>query len=309
MTEEVPAARAGDRLFAFLQYLLPKHLLSRFVYRLMRQRSPAVKNSLLRVFLAGYRVDMNEAEQPDPYAYPSFNAFFTRALRPGARPIAADPELIVSPVDGVVSQCGHLNDDTIVQAKGHAYSLAHLLGRDREAVEAYRGGSFACLYLAPYNYHRIHMPMDGTVRSNTYVPGDLFSVNAATVRAVPQVFARNERLICDFDTHVGRMAVILVGALFVGSIETVHCGEVNPPPRGRKRIVTIAEGVGRSFAKGEELGRFNMGSTVILLFQSQRVRWDATLAPETEVRLGRAIGRIVGSTTTSEQQAAVTSDD
>lgn len=293
MTEEIPAARLGDRLFAFLQYLLPKHALSRIVYRLMRLRSPAIKNSLLRAFLAGYRIDMSEAEQPDPYAYGSFNEFFTRALRPGVRPIAADPQLVVSPVDGTVSQCGHLKDDTLVQAKGHAYSLADLLAGDREAVETYRGGSFACLYLAPYNYHRIHMPFDGTVRSNTYVPGDLFSVNAATVRAVPRVFARNERLICDFDTPVGRMAVILVGALFVGSIETVHCGEVNPPPRRGKRIVSIQEGIGRSFAKGEELGRFNMGSTVIMLFQSQRVRWDATLVPETQVRLGRAIGRLL----------------
>jgi phosphatidylserine decarboxylase len=293
MTEHVPAARLGDRLFALLQYLLPKHLLSRLIYRLMRQRSPFVKNTVLRIFLAGYRVDMSEAEQSDPYSYANFNEFFTRALRPGARPIAADPQLIVSPVDGTVSQCGPIENDTIVQAKGQAYSLASLLGGDREMVETYRGGSFACLYLAPYNYHRIHMPMDGTVLRNTYVPGDLFSVNAATVRAVPRVFARNERLICDFDTHVGRMAVILVGALFVGSIETVHCGEVNPPPRGRKRIVPIAEGVGRSFQKGEELGRFNMGSTVILLFQSQRVRWDATLAPETQVRLGRAIGRVI----------------
>ncbi len=293
MAEEVPsAARLGDRLFALLQYLLPKHLLSRLIYRLMRQRSPFVKNTVLRVFLAGYRVDMSEAEQSDPYAFASFNDFFTRALRPGVRPIATDPQLVVSPVDGVVSQCGHLDDDTIVQAKGQAYSLARLLGGDREMVDTYRGGSFACIYLAPYNYHRIHMPMDGTVLSNTYVPGELFSVNAATVRAVPRVFARNERLICDFDTHVGRMAVILVGALFVGSIETVHCGEVNPPPRGRKGTVPIPEGVGRTFQKGEELGRFNMGSTVIVLFQSQRVRWDATLAPETQVRLGRAIGRI-----------------
>jgi phosphatidylserine decarboxylase len=292
MPEEVPAARAGDHLFAGLQYLLPKHLLSRFIYFLMRQRSPFLKNALVRIFLAGYRVDMNEAEQPDPFAYGSFNEFFTRALKPGVRPIAADPQLIVSPVDGTVSQCGHLNDDMLVQAKGHSYSLAELLGGDREAAEVYRGGSFACVYLAPYNYHRIHMPMDGIVRSNLYVPGDLFSVNAATVRAVPRVFARNERLICDFDTHVGRMAVILVGALFVGSIETVHCGEVNPPPRSGKRPMQIAEGIGRSFTKGEELGRFNMGSTIVLLFQSERVRWDATLAPETRVRLGRAIGRI-----------------
>lgn len=295
MAEEVPAARLGDRLFAGLQYLLPKHLLSRVIYAVARARNPALKNTLLRAFLAGYRVDMTEAEQSNPYDYPSFNAFFTRALKPGARPIAADPNLIVSPVDGTVSQCGHLQDDSIVQAKGHRYSLLELLGGDREAAEAYRGGSFACLYLAPYNYHRIHLPCGGTLRGNLYVPGDLFSVNAATVRAVPRVFARNERLICDFETRIGRMAVILVGALFVGSIETVHCGEVNPPPRARKRPIVIEQGVGREFAKGEELGRFNMGSTVVLLFQSERIRWDATLVPETQVRLGRAIGRIVES--------------
>lgn len=293
MAAEIPVARPGDHVFAGLQYLLPKHLLSRCVYALMRSRSPAVKNTILRAFLAGYNIDMSEAQESNPFAYPSFNEFFTRALRPGVRPIATDANLIVSPVDGLVSQCGHLQDDSILQAKGHQYSLAELLGGDHEAVETYRGGSFACLYLAPYNYHRIHMPMDATARGNLYVPGDLFSVNAATVRAVPRVFARNERLICDFETRVGRMAVILVGALFVGSIETVHCGEVNPPPRGRKSPVPIPQGVGRSFSKGEELGRFNMGSTVVLLFQSERIRWDATLAPETHVRLGKAIGRIV----------------
>lgn len=295
MPEEIPAARLGDHLFAGLQYLLPKHLLSRAVYALMRSRSPAIKNTILRAFLSGYKVDMTEAVQSDPFAYATFNEFFTRALRPGARPIANDPNLIVSPVDGVVSQCGHLQDDSIVQAKGHRYSLHELLGGDREAVQTYRGGSFACIYLAPYNYHRIHMPMAGTARHSLYVPGDLFSVNAATVRAVPRVFARNERLICEFDTHVGRMAVILVGALFVGSIETVHCGEVNPPPRRRKAPVPIPDGVGRSFEKGEELGRFNMGSTVVLLFQSGRIRWDTTLVPETQVRLGRAIGRMIAT--------------
>lgn len=295
MPDEVPAARFSDLLFAVLQYLLPKHLLSRLIYTVTRSRSPAIKNAILRTFLSGYRVEMGEAQQSDPFAYGSFNDFFTRALRPEARPIAADPQLVISPVDGLVSQCGHLQGDSIIQAKGHRYSLAALLGGDQGAVEAYRGGSFACLYLAPYNYHRVHLPMDGVLRSNLYVPGDLFSVNAATVRAVPRVFARNERLICDFDTHSGRMAVILIGALFVGSIETVHCGEVNPPPRSRKRPVPIPQGVGRRFVKGEELGRFNMGSTVVLLFQSARVRWDTTLVPETKVRLGRAIGRIAAS--------------
>ena len=295
MPEQIPVARTSDYLFAALQYVLPKHLLSRIVYALMRSRTPWIKNTILRAFLSGFKIDMSEAQESDPFAYESFNAFFTRALKPNARPIAADPGLIVSPVDGTVSQCGHIHDTSIFQAKGHAYSLEELLGGDMEAVETYRGGSFACIYLAPYNYHRIHMPFDATVRSNLYVPGDLFSVNAATARAVPRVFARNERLICDFDTALGRMAVVSVGALFVGSIETVHCGEVNPPPRGRKRAVPFEQGIGRDFRKGEELGRFNMGSTVVLLFQAGRMRWDARLAPESTVRLGQPIGRINGT--------------
>jgi phosphatidylserine decarboxylase len=279
--------------FAGLQYVLPKHALSRVIYAVARSESPFVRNTFLRIFLSGYTLNMAEAVQPDPFSYRSFNDFFTRALRPDARPIDADNDVIVSPVDGTVSQCGQLEDDLLLQAKGHRYSLQDLLAGDAEAVEVYRGGSFACIYLAPYNYHRIHMPYAGTARGNLYVPGDLFSVNATTVRAVPRVFARNERLICDFATPLGRMAVILVGALFVGSIETVHCGEVNPPPRGRKTPVRIAAGVGRHFAKGEELGRFNMGSTVVMLFERRRIAWDATLQPETKVQLGRGIGRAV----------------
>jgi phosphatidylserine decarboxylase len=286
---EAPAISLGDRMFAALQYLLPKHLLSRLIYAIARCESAFVKGTFLRIFLRSYRVNMAEAVQPDPFAYRSFNDFFTRALRPEARSIDSAANAIVSPVDGTVSQCGDLQDDSILQAKGHYYSLHELLGGDEEAVAAYRGGSFACIYLAPYNYHRIHMPCDGAVRSNLYVRGDLFSVNAATARAVPRVFARNERLICDFETPLGRMAVILVGALFVGSIETVHCGEVNPPPRRQRAPQPIASGVGRSFAKGEELGRFNMGSTVVLLFQRNRIAWRDELRPQATVQLGRAI--------------------
>jgi phosphatidylserine decarboxylase len=279
--------------FAALQYVLPKHALSRVIYAVARSESPWVKNTFLRIFLSNYTLNMAEAVQPDPCAYRSFNDFFTRALREGARPIDAGSDTIVSPVDGTVSQCGPIQDDLLLQAKGRHYSLQELLAGDAEAVETYRGGSFACIYLAPYNYHRIHMPYAGIARGNLYVPGDLFSVNAVTVRAVPRVFARNERLICDFTTALGRMAVILVGALHVGSIETVHCGEVNPPPRGRKTAVRIANGVGRQFSKGEELGRFNMGSTVVLLFERSRIAWERTLVPESRVQLGRAIGRAV----------------
>jgi phosphatidylserine decarboxylase len=289
--QRAPSITTRDRLFAALQYVLPKHLLTRVIYRVARSQSPFVKRSVLRAFLGNYRVNMAEAIESDPFAYRSFNDFFTRALKPDARPIDVDPAVIVSPVDGAVSQCGELEDNRLLQAKGHYYSLEELLGGDRDAVAAYRGGRFACIYLAPFNYHRIHMPCAGTVRSNLYAPGELFSVNASTARAVPRVFARNERLICDFDTMHGRMAVILVGALFVGSIETVHCGEVNLPPRRRNAPQPIPAGVGRHFAKGEELGRFNMGSTVVLLFQQNRIRWVDALVPESTVQLGRAIGR------------------
>jgi phosphatidylserine decarboxylase len=281
----------GDRLFAALQYLLPKHLLSRLVYALARCERTFVKNTLLRMFLRGYRVDMDEAAQSDPFAYRSFNHFFTRALRPDARPIDASPRVVVSPVDGTISQCGMLENDRLLQAKGRDYSLLELLGGDERLAATYRGGSFACIYLAPYNYHRIHMPCEGTLRSNLYVPGDLFSVNAATARAVPRLFARNERLICEFETPFGSMALILVGALFVGSMETVHCGEVNPAPRLRKAPQPIQDGVGRTFGKGEELGRFNMGSTVLILFQRDRIAWDRALVSHSTVRLGRPVGR------------------
>lgn len=280
----------GDRLFAALQYLLPKQFLSRCIYMLMRAETPWLKRLIISNFLKGYEVNMAEAAQPDALAYRSFNDFFTRALRPGARSIATGADEIASPVDGTMSQRGPLQGESLLQVKGRYYTLTELLAGDPEAIETYREGSFCCIYLAPYNYHRIHMPLAGKLRSTVYVPGDLFSVNAATVRTVPRVFARNERVICDFDTPLGRMAVILVGALFVGSMETVHCGEINPPPRRRKAAQAIPAGVGREFAKGEELGRFNMGSTVVLLFQRDRARWENAALPEVKVQLGQSIG-------------------
>ena len=251
--------------------MLPKHLLSRVIYAVARSEARCVRNTFLRIFLRGYRVNMAEAAQPDPFAYRSFNDFFTRALRPGARPIAPNSDAVVSPVDGTVSQCGEIEDDQLLQAKGHRYSLQELLADDAEAVAAYRGGSFACIYLAPYNYHRIHMPYAGSCARQSLCAGRSVQRECSDRARGAALFARNERLICDFDTPLGRMAVILVGALFVGSIETVHCGEVNPPPRRRKTPVRIATGVGRHFAKGEELGRFNMGSTVVLLFERGRI--------------------------------------
>lgn len=286
------ASEAGDRAFALLQYLLPKHLLSRFIYHFMRIRVRWVKNITIRSFLRGYAIDMREAAEPDALAYPSFNAFFTRALAVGARPIDGSDDGLISPVDGTVSQCGPIDGDAIIQAKGQHYSVLELLGGDRTAAARYRGGQFACIYLAPYNYHRMHMPVAGRVLKTLHVPGDLFSVNAATARAVPRLFSRNERVVCEFATVAGHHAFVMVGALFVGSIETVWNGEINPPPRPRA-VRSLPSGLGLEVAKGAEIGRFNMGSTVVMLFEPDRIRFDATLGPGTVVRMGQRIGTLL----------------
>lgn len=289
MTVEIERS-GGDERFALLQKVLPQHLLSRGMHALARSRNPAVRNLILGTVLRAYpQIDMHEALQPDPYAYASFNAFFTRELRPGVRPIADDAHALVSPVDGAISQLGPTTAGQLLQAKGMQYSCAGLLA-DGPSAARYLGGSFACIYLAPYNYHRIHMPCDGVLRATRYVPGHLFSVNAATARAVPDLFARNERVVCDFDTDDGPLCMVLVGALFVGSIETVYAGEINPPPGRKGQVRAIDAGVGRAFKRGEELGRFNMGSTVILL-----TGHPTTFAPRVEpaepVRLGQLLAR------------------
>jgi phosphatidylserine decarboxylase len=281
---------SGDELFALLQKVLPQHLLSRGMHALARSRQPAVRNLLLRTVLHAYpQIDMHEALQPDPFTYASFNAFFTRELRPGVRPIATDAHALVSPVDGTVSQLGRTTAGALLQAKGMQYSCAGLLA-DGPAAARYDEGSFACLYLAPYNYHRIHLPCDAVLRVTRYVPGQLFSVNAATARTIPDLFARNERVVCEFDTDDGPLCLVLVGALFVGSIETVFAGEINPPPGRGGSARLIEAGVGRTFRRGEELGRFNMGSTVIVLTGKA-----ATFAPRVEpgepVRLGQMLAR------------------
>jgi phosphatidylserine decarboxylase len=272
-------------LCVFLQ--MPKHLLSRTMHRLARSTNPTVRNMIIRAVLRAYpTIDMTEAAQPDPYAYASFNAFFTRALRPGAREIAGGANVIASPVDGTVSQVGRITNGQVYQAKGSHYTTDALLADDASAAR-YRGGAFACVYLAPYNYHRIHMPLEGRLTATRYVPGELFSVNAATVRAVPGLFARNERVVCEFDTALGPMAMVLVGALFVGSIETVYAGEVNPPPTRGGAVRRIDVGLGTEFAKGAEIGRFNMGSTVILLLGNGAIRFADRLGAGATVRLGQ----------------------
>ena len=280
----------GDELFARLQRALPKHLLSRGMHALARSRQPLVRNALIGTVLRAYpQIDMREALQPDPYVYESFNAFFTRELRADARSVAADPNEAACPVDGTVSQFGRTDGGKLIQAKAMDYTCDNLVG-DTVSGARYTGGSFACLYLAPYNYHRIHMPLEGVLRSTRYVPGHLFSVNASTARAVPELFARNERVICDFDTEQGPMCLVLVGALFVGSIETVYAGEINPPSGRRSQTRMIEAGVGSRFARGTEIGRFNMGSTVIVLFGKQ-VEFLPRIAPAAPVRLGEPFAR------------------
>jgi phosphatidylserine decarboxylase len=281
---------SGDELFARLQRVLPQHLLSRGMHALARSRQPLVRNLLIRTVLRSYpQIDMHEAQQPDPFLYESFNAFFTRALRPGVRAVDAAPGEAVCPVDGTVSQLGRTDAGRLIQAKGMDYTCDRLMG-DTAPAGRYAGGSFACLYLAPYNYHRIHMPLDGVLRSTRYVPGQLFSVNASTARTVPDLFARNERVICDFDTEQGPLCLVLVGALFVGSIETVFAGEINPPPGRRTQTRLIDAGVGTRFARGAEIGRFNMGSTVIVLF-GKAAAFAPRIEPGEPVRLGQPLAR------------------
>jgi len=284
-----PEASVSDRLFGRVQELLPQHLLSRAMHRIARSERPALRRSLISGFLRMYpMIDMREAAEPDPYAYDSFNAFFTRALRPGARPIAEGEQVVVSPVDGTLSQAGVSRNGELLQAKGLRYTTDALLA-DASATERYAGGAYACIYLAPYDYHRIHMPLAGRLSAARYVPGQLFSVNAATARVVPNLYARNERVVCEFETALGPMAMVLVGALFVGSLETVFAGEVNPPPHRRRAVVPIPTGSGRALPRAAELGRFNMGSTVVLLLGNAGLRFAPGLEPGSRLRLGQSL--------------------
>ncbi len=286
----------GARLFVALQYLLPQHGLSRLVHALTRVRVRWIKNGLIRAFMRGFKPDLSDAIEADPCAYPTFNAFFTRALRDDARAIAPGADAIASPVDGTVSECGPIRGDRLLQAKGHDFTLDALLA-GREIARRFEGGQFATIYLAPYNYHRIHMPLAGTLTETWYVPGWLFSVNRTTATHVAGLFARNERVICAFDGALP-FALVLVGALNVGSMATVWHGEVTPRrPRtlASLPIDAVAPGTAapRTLAKGAEMGRFNMGSTVILLLPPGRAQWDGSLAAGRIVRVGERIGAFV----------------
>ena len=284
------AATLRDKLKSLPFYLLPHHAISRVVHAAARWRAPWWKNALTGWFIRRYDVDLSEALEPDPRAYPNFNAFFTRALRPDARPLPPNPEVVVSPADGTISAIGDIDGDTIVQAKGRAFTVRELLGGDETLASRFHGGRFATIYLSPADYHRVHMPASGRLKEMIHVPGRLFGVAAFSVRAVDRLFARNERMIAVFDTTYGPMAVIMVGAINVASIETVWAGEITPPRGRRIRHWFYHGNEARSFQRGDEIGRFNLGSTVIVLFGPGQIAWLPELLAEQKVRMGQALG-------------------
>ena len=280
-----------DKLFIVLQHLVPQHLLSRVMGWLAELRQPVwLKNWVIAQFVGVFDVDMAEAAEPDHTQYASFNAFFTRPLRDDARPLAnAD---VLCPADGAVSQLGVINNGLLFQAKGRYFSAEELLGGDAVRAAQFDGGQFATIYLSPRDYHRVHMPMAGRLTATTYIPGKLFSVNGVTAGNVDRLFARNERLVCYFETECGPMALVLVGAMVVAGIETVWSGQVAPPPRQPVTVDYAALPGAVALAKGAEMGRFMLGSTVILLFPPGAVAFDERYLAGSATRMGEALGAV-----------------
>lgn len=286
----------NPKLFASLQYLIPQHALSRAAGWLAETSISWIKDPFTRWFVNRYDVNMSEALEENPTRYACFNDFFTRALKPGARPIDTAPDSIVSPADGAISQLGDIELGRVFQAKGQDYSLTELLGGDPDAAQPFMGGKFATVYLSPKDYHRVHMPLAGTLTQMVHVPGDLFSVNEATADQVPRLFARNERLVCFFDTEAGPMALVLVGAMIVASIETTWAGQVTPYRRQVRRThYNRQETI--SLAKGEEMGRFKLGSTAIVVFGPQVMEWLPEYKAGTPTIMGQALGQLKSSST------------
>jgi len=286
-------SRLLARLFVLLQYALPKHLLTAIVFRVAGIRIVSVKNFLIRHFANFYQVNIEEVELPVPDGFDTFNDFFTRQLVAGARPVAGDADSIVSPADGIVSAAGKLDADTILQAKGLRYSLPDLLMTDMADAEEFRDGDFATIYLAPSDYHRVHSPLDLRLIAARYIPGTLYSVNESTVSFLPNLFTRNERLVCHFAGEAGPMILIFVGALHVGSITTPWTGRMRPRSSGTVQDLDISRGGhNRQVQKGDLLGWFNMGSTVIVLLPPDTCRFSPELVTGQRLRTGQAIGRM-----------------
>ncbi len=285
-TPAPPAPIVPESLAVYSQYLLPKQALTALAGKLADAPAGRLTTRVIDWFVARYGVDMSEAANPDPASYPTFNAFFTRPLRPDARPLA-DADFIC-PVDGAISQFGRITHDQIFQAKGHHYSTTALVGGDASLGANFIDGTFATLYLSPRDYHRIHMPVDGRLTRMLHVPGALFSVNPVTARGVPGLFARNERVICVFDAAFGRFVLVLVGATIVGSMATTWHGLVNPPRSGDIREWTYDERP-VELRQGDEMGRFLLGSTVVLLFPRETLRFNPAWSPAALIRMGEAM--------------------
>ena len=279
------------KFYTWIQYILPHQLLSKIVHKLMRVEWKPLKNYIIKKISTSYNVNMQEAASDNLDDYKHFNAFFTRKLKKGVRPIDNDKSTIISPVDGAISQCGKIEKGRIFQAKGFDFSVEELLACNEETAKSYHNGQFATIYLSPKDYHRMHAPMDCRVSKTVHVPGRLFSVAKWTAESIPRLFARNERLVCYMETEVGTVAYILVGAIMVSSMETVFNGPVTPPYA--KKVQEVALNNNTTLAKGDEVGRFNMGSTVILLFPPNAIQFEKSLTENQIVKLGEKIATIL----------------
>ena len=279
------------KLFIGFQYLVPQHALSRAAGWLANTNISWIKDPFTRWFVKRYAINMEEAVETNPCNYPTFNDFFTRALKPDARPICDQAKAVVCPADGSISQIGNIEHGRIFQAKGQDYSLLELVGGDHKIAEQFDQGKFAVVYLSPKDYHRVHIPLQGQLKRMIHVPGDLFSVNDTTAENVPRLFARNERAVCLFDTEAGPMAVILVGAMIVASIETVWAGQVTPTLR-TIRTTVYDEPQTIQFKAGEEIGRFKLGSTAIVLFGKDAIAWEENLKAGSPTKMGEKMGSV-----------------
>ncbi len=296
MPDNQPSPTLINRIKAALTYPLPHHFLSHIVYQFMRIKNPSVKDLQITLMAKAFNINLAESKLKAPDEFPDFNSFFTRELRDGTRKFETGENMLCSPVDGKISQMGNIDGSSIFQAKGHSFNLTKLLGDDQILANKYINGKFATIYLSPRDYHRIHMPFAGKIKRIIHIPGRLFSVAPYTVTTVPELFARNERVVCVFDTEFGEMTMVLVGAIFVSSMDTVWTGAITPP--GAKKITELEPDPSKhslDIAKGAEMGRFNMGSTVILLFPKDTVTLNDRLSTGSTLRLGNGIGRVITS--------------
>lgn len=274
------------KIFIQAQRVVPQQQLSRVVGKVAASENPLLKNIVIQAFKTKYGIDMSIAEQQNALKFKSFNEFFTRALKDGIRAIDENENSVVSPADGAISQLGKINEGDIFQAKGQSFSVEKLIG-DPQLAEPFKNGEFATVYLSPKDYHRVHMPYAGTLTETLYIPGELFSVNQTTAENIPGLFARNERMVCLFDTDLGRMAVVLVGAMIVAGIETVATGKIKPTGRLELNHHDL------KLEKGAELGRFYLGSTAVILFEKDKMQWDAAFKANSVVVMGEALGQTI----------------